>query len=147
MRKIVSTVISHRQCFCHLIWLICNYASVSFGFYDADCLDKQLIIALCRLKNALNNLILGWSVWCQFCCLIQHIFFGNLNCFRRYSGLLRRLHWWALAWLQLWSINFGCTKFEWLLPKSDQFIHNLIFAWIGGKFCFFSKFPLILKVS
>ena len=104
-----------------------------------------MIIALCRLKNALNNFILGWSVWCQFCCLIQHIFFGNLNCFRRYSGLLRRLQWWALEWLQLWSINFGCTKLEWLLPKSDQFIHNLIFAWIGG--FFFSKFPSIIKVS
>ena len=60
-------------------------------------LNKQLIIALCRFKNALNILILGWSVWCQFSCL-NICFFCNLNRFRQYRGLYRprRLHWyWA----------------------------------------------------
>ena len=77
-------------------------------------------------KNALNILIWGWSVWCQFCCLIQHIFFGNLNCFRRYSGLLRRLQWWALEWLQLWSINFGYKKSKWFLHKCDQVLMEIL---------------------
>ena len=103
-----------------------------------------MIITLCRLKNALNNSILGWSVWCQFCCLIQHIFFCNLNRFRRYSGLLRRLHWWALAWLQLWSINVWYTKLGWLWTKSEQFIKQFVIFLNRRNISNFSKFPLIL---